>query len=59
MLPKANDENTELQRYIASVKASEATPIPQKKKYEVPNNGDINYEINDKSDDSKDQDCFE
>ncbi len=38
MLQKANDKNTELKRYLESVKASEATKIPQpdKDKQEQP-----------------------
>jgi len=36
MLEKANDKNTELKRYLESVKASEATKIPQEIKKDEP-----------------------
>jgi len=36
MLEKANDKNTELKRYLESVKASEATKIPQKSEDKKP-----------------------
>jgi len=51
MLEKANDKNTELKRYLDSVKASEATKIPQKDekpKKETPKNDANNeYEYSD------------
>ncbi len=62
MLSKANEKNTELKRYLDSVKASEATKIPQEvkepkkeDKKETPENDDFNeYDYSDdKEADSK------
>ncbi len=63
MLPKVDDKNTELKRYLDSVKASEATKIPQNDKQEkpqvkkeTPKNDDYNeYDYSDdKDNDGKD-----